>query len=656
MGLKMEKGKFVLHHTKQKKGNAVYVYYMIAWYFRKNKKPVRDIIKHLGTLDEYEVEYYKKSISCLNREPDMFPCNINKLFVRNSKEYLSCAVGAHFWNYWELSTVYNDYSDQKDVKTSDIAKILTALRFVQTCSKSYTTKLYRETCLEQLTGVSPSSYNKTRIFRELEEIEKYREELGKYIFHFAKNKRYTESGLLFYDLSSGNITGLKCVMAKWGHCKDGYNTHVVLLLVITPEGYPVYWELLEGNTADAKTIEDVISKIERIYGKVESVLCFDRGMVSDENLKLLEGKKIRFITALDGNQISYFKEFIDFDLIERVKGLHTKKDTDEIKEQLTQGGYKFVQDNLFYSEVKLTDSQKKNIEKITRKLDLEKRRYFLAFNPDLAYLTHKHRKERVEEFKVWIEEYNEELGKALRTKKKETVEKCMKREMKKRKIANVEIDFIFTGYKVENKNDQGKTKRANTYRITLGNIAEKAYKEARKYDGLWALITNIAEANEEGFFKKTKFSSYFDIYRLKNNIEEGFKILSNFVGIEPFYVYKTEHIKAHFTICVLSYLLDITIVNKIRTTDKIDNMDLHNIFHILKKCKQDNIQLDERTVASKITQLTGEQKKILDVLDCSYLVSPEYLVEKNIISFEQNVHRKFFSGSRSLEYQGLTES
>ena len=188
---------------------------------------------------------------------------------------------------------------------------------------------------------------------------------------------------------------------------------------------------------------------------------------------------------------------------------------------------------------------------------------------------------------------------------------------------------------MENKNDEGKTKRANTYRITLGNITEEAYKEARKYDGLWALITNIAEANEEGFFKKTKFSSYFDIYRLKNNIEEGFKILSNFVGIEPFYVYKTEHIKAHFTICVLSYLLDITIVNKIRTTDKIDNMDLHNIFHILKKCKQDNIQLDERTVASKITQLTGEQKKILDVLDCSYLVSPEYLVEKNIILFEQ---------------------
>ena len=83
----MEKGKFVLHHTKQRKGKAAYIYYMIAWYFRKNKKPFRDIIKHLGTLDEYEVEYYKKGIACLNNESGMLPCDINKVVVQNSKEY-----------------------------------------------------------------------------------------------------------------------------------------------------------------------------------------------------------------------------------------------------------------------------------------------------------------------------------------------------------------------------------------------------------------------------------------------------------------------------------------------------------------------------------------------------------------------------------------
>jgi transposase len=608
---------------------------MIAWYFRKNNKPLRHIIKHLGRLDEYEIEFYQNSIACLNAEPGMFPCNINKLFVWESNEYLSCAIGAHFWDYWDLSTVLADNSTQKEVRTSDIAKILAVMRFVQTCSKSFTAKLYRETCLPQLTGVSASSYNKTRIFRELKNIEDHREELGKHIFNFAKSKGYTQGEILFYDLSSGNISGLRCVMAKWGHCKDGYNTHVVLLLVITPEGYPVYWEILEGNTADAKTIEDLISKTEKIYGKIESVLCFDRGMVSDENLKLLEGKQIRFITALDGNQVNYFKEFIDFGLLERVKNLDLKK-SKGIKEYLIKGGFKFAQQNLFYKEFQFSSDQKKGIEKITQKLDLARRRYFLAFNPELAYLSHKHRKQRVEEFKEWVKEYNKELTQALGDRKKDTIEKSIKNEMKRRKIADVDIDYTLTEYKVENKNDKGKIKRATTYKIKLGDITEKSYEKAKKYDGLWVLITNISVNEDEEFFNKTKFNSYFEIYRLKNTIEEAFKVLSNFVGIEPFYVYKNEHIQAHFTICVLSYLLDITILNKIRKSEEIDNMDLHNIFHILKKCKQDIIQLDERTRVSKITRLTEKQKKILDILDCTHLVSSEYLVDRNIISIQKD--------------------
>jgi len=447
---------------------------------------------------------------------------------------------------------------------------------------------------------------------------------------------YTRGELLFYDLSSGNITGLRCIMAKWGHCKDGYRTHVVLMLVITPEGYPIYWEILEGNTADANTIEDLVLKIERIYGKIESVICFDRGMVSDENLRLLEGKHIRFITALDGNQVKYFQEFIDFPLINGVKRLNITKQSDRIKEQLTSGGLKFGGKNLFFKEVKLTVRQKKKIEKVTQKLNLDKRRYFLSFNPELAYLTHKHRKERVEEFKKWVEEYNKELSGALGDRKKESIEKSIKDELKRRKIANVEISYDLSKYKVENKNKEGKTKRATTYKISLGSVTAQSYKDAMKYDGLWVLLTNISENDDDEFFDKTKFTSFFEIYRLKNAIEESFKILSDFVEIEPFYVYKAEHIKAHFTVCVLSYLIDTTILNKIRSSDKIQSMDLHNAFYSLRKCKQDKIQLDERTMVSQLTQLTEKQKKLLDVLNCSYLVSPEYLADNKIVSIDRN--------------------
>ena len=632
----MRDGKFVLHHSKQRKGKSVYVYFMIAWYFRKNGKPLRDIIKHLGRLNEYEVQFYKNSIACLNKEPHVFPCKINEVFVRESNEYLSCAIGIHFWNYWELSAIFKKDLEQKEVSTADIAKILTILRLVRPSSKNFTTELYRETCLPQLVGVTPVSYNKTRIFRELENIEDHRAELGKHIFNFARRRGYTRGELLFYDLSSGNITGLRCVMAKWGHCKDGYRTHVVLMLVITPEGYPIYWEILEGNTADANTIEHLVLKIEKIYGQIESVICFDRGMVSDENLRLLEGKNIRFITALDGNQLKHFREFINFPLINRVKGLTIKTQSDKIEEHLTAGGFTFVEKNLFFKEVELSVTEKTEIEKLTKKLNLDKRRYFLAFNPELAYLTHKHRKERVQAFKKWVEEYNKELSQALGDRKKESVEKSIKDQLRRQKIANVDINYNLSKYKVDNRNKKGIIKRVTTYKIKLGRVTAKAYKDAMKYDGLWILLTNIPENDDDIFFDRTNFDSFFEIYRLKNTIEESFKILSDFVEVEPFYVYKTEHIKAHFTICVLSYLIDTTILNKMRSSSKIDNMDLHNIFHTLRKCKQDKIQLDERTAVSQLTQVTEKQKKLLDVLDCSYLVSPKYLADNEIISIDRN--------------------
>ncbi|MBI4648168.1 MAG: IS1634 family transposase [Bacteroidia bacterium] len=624
--------KFVLHHTKQKKNNNTYTYHQIAWYYRENKKPIRDIIKHLGVLNKNEIDYYKKSIGCLNHEDKYYPCDLNELSLEEPKDYLSCAVVLHFWEYWNLSSVFPSDKSQKEVSTNDMAGILTSLRFVQTCSKSFSAKLYKDTTLPELTGVSCEKYNKSRIFRELENIEKYREEIGKHIFKQALNKGDTKGKVLFYGLSSANVTGLRCVMAKWGHCKDGYLTHVVLLLVITPEGYPIYWEILEGNTSDSKTIEGFINKVENIYGKIDSILCFDRGMVSDKNLKYLQDKGIKFITALDGSQLNYFDTAIDKCLFDIVKKFDLKKETKQIHESLSLSGFIYAKENLYHKEIILTKEQEKKIEKETDKLDLSKRRYYLAFNPELAYLTHKHRIERVEAFKEWVEEYNKDLAAVLQNKRKETIEKAIKAEKRRRKIADVNIDYTLENYTAENVNIRGKNKVCQTYRIKLNSDEKKAYLKAMEYDGLWVLITNIMKEYDEEIKKKTGFNHYFDVYRMKTNIEEAFRILSDFVDVEPFYVYLNEHIKAHFTICVLAYLINITILNKIRKSMETDNMDLHNIFFHLRKCRQHKVYIDKNKSITKLTTCTNKQKEILNSLNCSYLIENKHLCNKNIIN------------------------
>jgi hypothetical protein len=59
---------------------------------------------------------------------------------------------------------------------------------------------------------------------------------------------------------------------------------VVIALVVTPEGLPLAYEVLAGNTRDCTTLVDFLARIERQYGKARRVWCMDRGVPTEEVL------------------------------------------------------------------------------------------------------------------------------------------------------------------------------------------------------------------------------------------------------------------------------------------------------------------------------------------------------------------------------------
>ena len=59
---------------------------------------------------------------------------------------------------------------------------------------------------------------------------------------------------------------------------------VVIALVVTPEGLPLAYEVLAGNTRDCTTLKDFLARIERQYGKARRVWCMDRGIPTEEVL------------------------------------------------------------------------------------------------------------------------------------------------------------------------------------------------------------------------------------------------------------------------------------------------------------------------------------------------------------------------------------
>ena len=88
-----------------------------------------------------------------------------------------------------------------------------------------------------------------------------------------------------YDLTSTYIEGegAEIPKAKYGYSRDQRfdAKQVVIALVITPEGFPLAYEVMDGNTSDRTTLRSFLGKIESTYGRARRVWVMDRGIPTE---------------------------------------------------------------------------------------------------------------------------------------------------------------------------------------------------------------------------------------------------------------------------------------------------------------------------------------------------------------------------------------
>jgi len=74
---------------------------------------------------------------------------------------------------------------------------------------------------------------------------------------------------------------------RYGYSRDRRSdcVQVVIALVVTPEGFPMAYEVLPGNTADCTTLKDFLAKIEWQYGRARRIWVMDRGVPTETVLE-----------------------------------------------------------------------------------------------------------------------------------------------------------------------------------------------------------------------------------------------------------------------------------------------------------------------------------------------------------------------------------
>ncbi|MCK4826522.1 hypothetical protein KA005_62850, partial [bacterium] len=249
------------------------------WKDGKNKK--QTVLK-LGKLSDAEVQKWRTLLKAL-KDPNSFLTSFEDICVEKHYAYLDVAVANAVWDELGLDVVFRK-DGKRLISIATVARILTINRCIDPASKSKTPEWFRETALPWMLGVTPREINPSRIFRELAVIESNKEAICKYLFTQFTQSDPASMKSLFNDLSSTSFEGTKCKLMKWGHCKSGYDNHVVLALIVNKNGLPFYWEVLPGCTADSTTISWLLDRLKSIFNPKELkeiTFVFDRGMVSD---------------------------------------------------------------------------------------------------------------------------------------------------------------------------------------------------------------------------------------------------------------------------------------------------------------------------------------------------------------------------------------
>ena len=149
---------------------------------------------------------------------------------------------------------------------------------------------------------------------------KYKGELFTHLTERWKDLFNAKFEILLYDLTSTYFEcdppSAEADKRKFGHSRDKRSdcVQVVIALIVTPEGFPLAYEVLAGNTSDKTTLRDFLKKIEAQYGKAERTWVLDRGIPTEEVLAEMRHSEppIYYLVGTPKSRLSKLEARVDW--------------------------------------------------------------------------------------------------------------------------------------------------------------------------------------------------------------------------------------------------------------------------------------------------------------------------------------------------------
>ncbi len=223
---------------------------------------------------------------------------LKEMELRRPRAFGNYWLGCELWRQLGLSAFWEERlgKGREEVPWAKVLELLVVSRWVAPGSEF---RLHRQgfdqSALGDLLGTGFAVAEKDRLYRCLDRIGEHKTALFDHLRQRWQELFQARFDVLLYDLTSTYIEGEgeEIPKAKHGYSRDhrGDCRQVVIALVVTPEGFPLAYEVLAGNTSDRTTLRGFLDKIEAQYGRARRVWIMDRGIPTEEVLEEIRGSQ-----------------------------------------------------------------------------------------------------------------------------------------------------------------------------------------------------------------------------------------------------------------------------------------------------------------------------------------------------------------------------
>jgi transposase len=323
---------FLKTHRIFKDGKA-HIYYSLCESLRVSRKRVlqRQVL-HLGELNTTQLERWQRTIEVVQEDgrrhqmrlfsdrhgevrataapEEVAEVLLSSLVVRRPRQFGACWIGCKLWEELELGEFWHQVLGEETgaVPWDKVVELLAVNRLIAPRSElSIHEKWFPQTAMAALLDSDEQVAEKDRLYRALDRIVEHKEALEVHLAGRWKDLFGASFDVLLYDLTSTYFEGevQEVEKARYGHSRDQRPDcrQLILALVVTPEGFPLSYEVFAGNRADVTTLEEMLDAVERKHGRARRGWIFDRGIVSEDNLQRLRERGASYLVGTPRAQL-----------------------------------------------------------------------------------------------------------------------------------------------------------------------------------------------------------------------------------------------------------------------------------------------------------------------------------------------------------------